>query len=210
MAGQVARGERLEQVLLPLLMVAFGAAAGVTLAGFPAATVPSAPVNASAFEHHALNAPSAPPGYVKMKVADVVVSEGAAQSAVLISAPLHGVLLPLFLPSEAGERLQSSLDFLSFEAPALLDEALAQSGGELLRVQVSEGPEGAFGALVLGSDDGEQVVEVGLAEALGIAIARGATVWVARSLVDAQAFETHALPAPVGVTASHVRPPALL
>lgn len=208
MAGSSAREERLEQILLPVLMVAFGAAAGVTLAGFPASS--PGPAFTETAEPRPFILPDAPPGFLKMTVADVVVSEGAAQSAVLISGPAHGVVLPLFIPSEAGERLQSSLDFLSFDTPAALQEALAQTGGDLLRVQLTQGPQGPSGTLVMSREGDEQELEIGLAEALSVAVAKGATIWVARALVDAQAIETNAIPTPVGVTASHVRPPALL
>lgn len=214
MGGPSTEDERIEQLLLPLLLLAFGAAAGATLAS-PPLVPPQASELAQAHELAMPQdsvAPEAPDGYLRLKVADVVLAEGAAKSAVLLTGTGERFVLPLFVTSEAGEKIQSRLDSLSFDTPSAFARAIADTGGLVVRVELQEGTDAdePFARVVISQDGAERPLDATLDEALAVALARGATIWVARGLIEQRAFETDALFPLVGNTASHLRAPALL
>lgn len=212
MAGSSAHDVDVEHWLLPVLLLAFGAAAGATLAARPSAI----DVPLGAFEHAPPETfPAEPPmkapaGYLRLTVADVVWSEGASRSAVLLTGMDDRFVLPLFVEADAGQGLQQRLEALSGEEPPPLAQAISAMGGEVLRVELAVGDDGPVAHLVITQDGQEQPLETGLSDALAVAVARGATVWVDQALVDQHAFETSELVAPEGNTASHLRAPARL
>lgn len=209
MAASVQDG-RIEQMLLPVLLVAFGAAAGATLASRPLQVVVARAPAALAPPPEAPKGPAAPPGYLRLTVADVILTEGATKSAVLLTGPGEGFVLPLFIASETGHSLQASLDAFSFDALPSLAQAIAATGGQVVRVELTDGLDGPAGRIVISQDGEQSPLETGLDDALAVAVARGATVWVAPELVDRHAFQTTELTATEGGTASHLRPPEQL
>lgn len=207
MGGPSTEDERIEQMLLPLLLLAFGAAAGATLASPPISVPPAAQVLTEPAVSPVDSASgAAPDGYLRLKVADVVLAEGAARSAVLLTGFGERFVLPLFVTSEAGEKIQNRLDSFSFDTPP----AFARADEFIVRVELREDDGEPVGRVVVSQDGAERPLDATLDEALSVALARGATIWVAQGLVEQQAFETDALFPLVGKTASHLRPPTLL
>lgn len=210
MGGPSTEGERIEQLLLPLLLLAFGAAAGATLVSPPASTAIVSPSTELAPRRPPV-VPDALEGYERLTVADVIVAEGAAKSAVLLTGAGQGFVLPLFVTSEVGERIQDRLDSLSFGSPSAFARAIADTGGLVVRVELQNGvDEEPLGRVVISLDGAERPLDATLDEALAVALADGATIWVAQGLVEQRAFQTGALFPLVGNTASHLRAPAVL
>lgn len=206
-----AQDQDVEHWLLPILVLAFGAAAGATLASRPSMLESPLVTRDHAVETAPAEPPAkAPEGYLRLTVADVVLTEGASRSAVLLTGVETGFVLPLFVEAEAGQGLQQRLEALSAEEPPPLAQAINATGGEVLRVELRGGENGPVARLVITQDGEEVPLETGVGDALSVAVAGGSAVWVDQTLVDQHAFETSELVAPEGNTASHLRAPAHL
>jgi bifunctional DNase/RNase len=127
-----------------------------------------------------------PPGYVLVNVR-LQASEKHGP-ILLLSEPMSGRLLPLFVSGTEGRSLELRLKKQRFERPLthdLLDAALAELGGKVLRAQVDELVDGTYhGSLVLVAHGRMVRLDARPSDAVALAVGAEAAVVVAAELIE--------------------------
>jgi uncharacterized protein len=130
--------------------------------------------------------PVAPPGYVAMKVMDVVpTSQG---NAVLLTDEAEERVIPIFVGGTEALSIELRLSEKRYARPLthdLLDALVGKLGGELVKVQVDELRSSVFVGSVFVKQGGKLLsVDARPSDAIALALGRRAPIFVASKVLD--------------------------
>jgi bifunctional DNase/RNase len=196
-----------EYRLLPLLVMAFGAASGATLASpGPIFTVTHrrAPLSApstqtASFEAKRGLATKEIAGLDEVRIVDVVVNEGDNTSVVLLIDRNAETVIPIFVERADGQIIREQLKAShapskTAELKSLLLETINSQGGTVERVEVRERKDDSFRSqVVLRRSNADVAVDAKLPEALALAASMGTPVFVERAVMSDQGIRKAAI-----------------
>ncbi|MBM4356919.1 MAG: bifunctional nuclease family protein [Deltaproteobacteria bacterium] len=136
-----------------------------------------------------------PAGYVLVNVR--LQSSEKHGHILLLSDPISGRLLPLFVSGTEGRSLDLRLRKQRFERPLthdLLDAALVELGGKVVRAQVDELVDGTFhGSLVLVANGRTVRLDARPSDAVALAVGAEAAVVVSADVMQARGLSVEDL-----------------
>lgn len=193
-----------DRVLLPVLLCAFGVAAGATLT-HPAASATDLPLKSPPEEPK----PSRT-DLQRVKVEDVVLTDSGGIGAVLLVAEGGDTVIPLFGLAAEGRKVRQTLRRDGPVSAPGLQETVAGLGGSVARVECETAREELRCAVVVNVSGHETVLDAPWAEALALALTTERPVFAAAALVRERGFKKADAPTRAGELPSRLRLPEAL
>lgn len=127
-----------------------------------------------------------PEGYVEMQARDVV--SNAEATAVLLFDPVTRMVLPIFIGGTEGFSIQLRLRGEPFRRPLthdLLDAAVTELGGEIVKVQIDQVVENTFhGSVYVRAGSKVRRLDARPSDAIALAIGNRVPIYVAQPVID--------------------------
>lgn len=206
-----------EQRLFPMLVAAFSVASAATLASAAAFRAPAPPLPPPAVTTHAPSRPSvAARGdhLVAVQVADVVVTDGASASVVLLEDGDKQWVLPLFVKQAQAEELRLGLrqgPTGRSGAATLLAQTVEMLGATVVRVEVDDvSGEDCLSQVVVRQGSVEVAIDARPEDAVAVALATGSPVFAASRVLTSRGIRREDVVHGVGGLPTNARHPERL